>query len=387
MVNLLCRLFVRDRERVREPAVRRAYGTLVSVVGIVCNLLLFAGKFAVGTLFGAVSVLADAMNNLSDALSQGISLFSFRMGAKPADREHPFGHARMEYGASIVISILILLVGYELFQTSLTEILRPTEPTVFSLLSVWILAGSIAVKVWLWYLNRKVGKKISSQVLLASSMDCLSDVCTTAAVLVGQLLLRFAGIDVDGWLGLLVALWIVWTGIQLLRKAMNAVLGEGPSEATVNQVRQVVFSYPETLGMHDLLIHSYGAGHTLASLHVEVDGAGDIFALHEAMDNMEKRLLAEYGIQATIHMDPIVTGDAALDDLRVRVAEAVAAVDGRMRIHDFRMVRGRVRSNLIFDVAVPYECPLDDGTVRERIEAEVRKLNDGFRVTLTIDRE
>jgi cation diffusion facilitator family transporter len=383
----LCALFIRDAERVEDPLVRRAYGTLASIVGIVLNLLLFAGKFAVGTLFGAVSVLADAMNNLSDALSQMISLISFRIAAKPADRGHPFGHARMEYVASTVVAMLILMVGYELFKESVGKILHPEMETAFSVISVIVLAVAILVKLWPGLFNRTLGKQIGSSVLVASAVDSLSDAGATTAVLLSQLVLRYTGFDADGYVGFLVAILIVVAGIRVLKEAMDAILGQGPSESEVENVRRVIFSYPEALGMHDLLVHSYGTGHTIASLHVEVDGSGDIYRLHDVMDNMEKQLLDDHGIQATIHMDPIVTGNETVDTLRTQAVRAVRTVDERIRIHDFRAVIGCTHTNLIFDVAVPYEVALDDEAIVHAVAEAVRREDESYRVVLTVDRE
>lgn len=385
MTNLLCRLFVRDRENVKDVRVRRAYGTLCSVVGILLNILLFTGKFLVGSLVGSVAIRADAVNNLTDACSQIISLVSFRIAAKPADRDHPFGHARMEYVASMAVAMLIVVIAYQLFRDSLDKLLSGIK-TDFDWIAVAVLAVSMLVKLWLGLFNRAVGKKINSDVLRATMMDSLADVVATGAVLASSLIGHFAGVDVDGYVGILVALFIFVAGLRILNDTKNSILGEAPDGETVEAIRRVVMSYPEALGLHDMVVHNYGPGCIIASLHVEVDGSANVFDTHDAVDRMEKQLFDELGIHATAHMDPIVTDDPVVDELRAQVAAIVCRLDGALTIHDFRMVRGTTHTNLIFDVVAPFELGMSERELRETIAARVREIDESLCTVITVDR-
>ena len=385
MTKLLCRLFIKNGENIKDPRVRSAYGTLCAVVGIVLNLVLFAGKFIVGTLACSLSVRADAVNNLTDALSQIISLVSFRIAAKPADRDHPFGHARMEYIASLIVSMIVLIIGYQLLRDSIDKIVNPVS-TEFRWVSVAVLGASVLVKLWLGLFNRAVGKRINSDVLRATMTDSLSDAVATTAVLASSLIYYFTSVDLDAYMGILVALWIMFAGIRMMNDTKNSILGSAPDAQTIEDIRAIIDSYPEALGIHDMVVHNYGPGCTLASIHVEVDGAADVFHTHDAIDRMEKQLLTDAGIRATIHMDPIVTGDPMLDELRVRVAALICELDGRMTVHDFRMVKGSTHSNLIFDVVVPFEVKQSDADIKRQIDERVKLLDGTFCTVVTIDR-
>lgn len=385
MTKLLCRLFVKDGENVKDARVRRAYGTLCSVVGIVLNLVLFFGKFTVGVLSGSLSIRADAVNNLTDALSQLISLVSFRIAAKPADRDHPFGHARMEYVASMIVSMLILIIGYQLFRDSIEKILHPAL-TEFRWISVAVLGVSILVKLWLGLFNRAVGKKIRSDVLRATMTDSLADAAATGAVLIASLVYYFTSIDLDAYMGILVAIWIVVAGVRIMNDTKNSILGSAPDGQTVETIRAVIMSYPEALGLHDMVVHNYGPGCTIASIHVEVDGSANVFDTHDAIDRMEKQLFIETGIQATIHMDPIVTDDPWLDELRTRISGLICEMDGRMTLHDFRMVKGNTHSNVIFDVVVPFEMKQSDADLKRCIDEAVKTIDASLCTVITIDR-
>lgn len=388
MTALLTRLFVKNNREVTDPHVRSSYGTLVSVVGIVLNLILFAAKFTVGTLFGSVSITADAVNNLSDAGSQIISLISFRISAKPADREHPFGHARIEYVASMIVSFLILLIGFELIKESISKILDPVLPER-SWVAVGVLGGSILVKLWLGLFNRKIGKRIDSTVMRATAADCLSDALSTTAVLISTLILLLfpsVTVNLDAYMGVIVAIMILIAGVKILNETKNSILGQSPSHEIVEQITDIVESTPGTLGLHDLVVHNYGVGHVIAALHVEVDGKADIFETHDMIDNIERKLRHDCGIEATIHMDPIVTDDERVTLLRTRVEAAVQAVDPALRIHDFRFVEGTTHSNLIFDVAVPFELRRTDEELRRAIASQISRLDPIYFAVITIDR-
>jgi cation diffusion facilitator family transporter len=389
MTNLLTRLFIKNREDVTAPSVRRAYGTMVSIVSMVMNILLFAAKFTVGTLAGSVSITADAVNNLSDAGSQIISLISFRISAKPADREHPFGHARIEYVASMIVSFLILLIGFELLRESVGKIFAP-EPPERSWVAVAVLAGSILCKLWLGLFNKTVGMRIDSAVMKATAADCLSDAISTGAVLLSTaVLLLFPNttLNLDAYMGVIVAVLIMVAGIKILKEAKDSILGEAPSDEIVKQITDVVESTEGALGIHDLTVHNYGPGHVIAALHVEVDGHANVFETHDIVDNIEKRLRTECGIEATIHMDPIVTDDETVTSLREKSAEAVKAIDERLRIHDFRFVRGTTHSNLIFDVVAPFELKTTDAELLEQVAEEIRGIDPTYCTVVTVDRE
>ena len=387
MTNLLIKLFIRSPRDTASPAVRRAYGTLVSTVGIILNLLLAAGKFTVGFLFGAISVQADAVNNLSDAGSQLISLVTFKLAAKPADRDHPFGHARIEYVASMIVSFLILLVGWELLSGSVDKILHPTE-TLFSWLSVAVLGASVLVKLWLCVFNRKIAKKIDSSVMRATAADSLSDAGATFAVLVATLIFKFTGWDPDAYMGILVALLILWAGIKILNDTKNSILGEKPSEETVAQIEAMVAEFREqgAIGIHDLVVHNYGPGRVMASLHVEVDGDADIYASHDMADLIERRLAVECGIEATVHMDPIAIRDPRVSELKAFAEAIVKEVDDRLRIHDFRIVPGETHTNLIFDIAAPFELSMANADLRARVAETIHERNDHLFAVITVDR-
>ncbi len=385
MTELLGKIFIKDCDNVKDRGVRRAWGTLVSIIGIVMNVLLFAGKFAVGTLFGALSISADAINNLSDAGSQLISLVSFRISAKPADRRHPFGHARIEYVASMAVSFVILVIGFDLLKESVGKIFSHGE-TEFSWLSAGVLAASILVKLWLALINRGVGKKIDSSVMRATAADSLSDVAATAAVLISQLVLRFTGFNADAYLGALVSLLIMWAGVKILNETKNSLLGEAPDEKVVKDILDIVNSYDGVLGIHDLIVHNYGPGRSIVSLHVEVDGSTDIFESHDLIDNIEKRLCDELEVSATIHLDPIVTNDEEISSMRRLIQHKMEEIDPKFRIHDFRMVKGKTHTNLIFDIVAPFEQKMSDGEIRAAADEKLREIDPAFCGVVTVDR-
>ena len=387
MTSLLIKLFIKSPHSTHSPAVRRAYGTLASTVGIILNLLLAAGKFTVGLLFGAISVQADAINNLSDAGSQIISLITFKVAAKPADRDHPFGHARIEYVSSMVVSFLILLIGWEMLSGSVDKLFHPTL-TVFSWVSVAVLGVSVLVKLWLCLFNRKIARRIDSSVMRATAADSLSDAGATAAVLVATLVYKFTGFDPDAYMGILVALLILWAGVKILNDTKNSILGEGPSEETVAQIRSLVaeFEPKGVIGLHDLVVHNYGPGRVMASLHIEVDGDADIYASHDMADLIERRLRVECGIEATVHMDPVAVRDPRVAALKQYAETRVAEIDGRLCIHDFRIVPGDTHTNLIFDVAAPFELAIPDAELRSRLADAIHQGDPRLFAVITVDR-
>ncbi|MBQ9761262.1 MAG: cation transporter [Clostridia bacterium] len=388
MTELLSRIFVKDHKNTQSPTVRSAYGTMVSIVGILFNILLFLAKFTVGTLFGSIAIRADAINNLSDAGSQVVSLISFRIAAKPADREHPFGHARIEYVSSMIVAFLILVIGFDVLKESIGKIIEPELPDR-STVAVAVLILSIAVKLWLGFFNRKIGKRINSGVMRASATDCFSDCLSTGAILIStliSLLFPELGINLDAYMGVIVAILILVAGGRILSETKNSILGEAPADETVETIRRVVEEYPQALGMHDLTVHNYGPGHTVAAFHVEVDGSEDIFLTHDMVDTIEQRLRHEHHINATIHMDPIVTDDEETNRMRREAEAAVHRIDPMLKIHDFRFVPGATHTNLIFDVAVPFEIKMKDDEIRRRVDEEIRLIDPTYCVVLTVDR-
>ena len=394
MTGLLTKLFIKNPEDVRDVRVRSAYGTLVSVVCIVLNLLVAAGKIAVGLVFGAISIMADGMNNLSDAGSSLVSLISFRMAAKPADREHPFGHARIEYVASLLVSVIIILVGWTLFTDSigtLIELLKSTEPAKVgdaSWLTYTVLGVSIAIKLWMFFFNRKIAKKIDSSVMRATATDCLSDAGATLGVLVAQMIASFLGLLwLDSAVGIAIAVLIIIAGIRVLGETKNSILGEAPDAQVVDGIKALVGEYPEALGIHDMMVHSYGPGHHIASLHVEVDGEADVYHTHDVIDNIEKRLHTELGIIATIHMDPVVTNDERVNALRERTGELLKSIDPSLSMHDFRVVAGPSHTNLIFDIEAPFECKWTDAEIKQAVADGLAKWEGTHFAVLTVDRQ
>ena len=389
MTDLLCKIFVKDHKNTTDPHVRTAYGTLVSSVGILLNLLLFATKFLVGTLFGAVSIVADAVNNLSDAGSQIISLISFRISAKPADREHPFGHARIEYVASMIVSFLILYIGLDLLMESINKILHPQLPEK-SWLAVWVLLGSILLKLWLALFNLKIGKRIHSSVMKATAQDSLSDVLSTTGVLIATLLLLLFSdmtLNLDAYMGVIVAALILVAGLKILNETKNSILGEAPADEIVEMIHQTVAKYDGVIGIHDLIVHNYGPGHVIAALHVEVDGKVDIFVSHDMIDNIERDLRKNCNIEATIHLDPVVTDDERINSLKPQVQAAVAEIDPSLRIHDFRFVEGATHTNLIFDIAAPFEVKVSDEEIKRQVADKISRLDPSYFTVITVDRE
>ncbi|MBR7097988.1 MAG: cation transporter [Clostridia bacterium] len=388
MISLFSKLFIKDYKNTADPRVRRAYGTMVSILGMILNLILFAAKFFVGMLTGSVAIRADAVNNLSDAGSQMLSFVSFRISSKPADREHPYGHGRFEYVASLIVSFLILHIGLDLLVESVQKILSPQPPSR-SWLSVGVLGASVAIKLWIAYFNTKIGKRINSAVMKATATDSLSDVLSTGAVLLTTLvMLIFPDLtwNLDAYVGVIVAVLIMVSGAKILLEAKDSLLGGAPSEEIVRQITEVADSCEGVLGLHDLEVHNYGPGHVIAALHVEVDGEKDIFESHDMVDNLEKRLRRECGIFATIHMDPIVTNDEEVNLLRDRVKSAVDSLGMGMNVHDFRFVRGHTHTNLIFDVAVPFECPLSEDEVRRAVSSAVSLIDPSYFTVITVDR-
>ena len=381
----LVRLFIKDCDNVTDPAVRERYGILSGAVGIALNLLLSAGKLFAGLMTGSISITADAFNNLSDAGSSVVTLVGFKLAGQKADDGHPFGHGRMEYLAGLLVSLMILLVGVELGRSSIGKILHPEEVD-FSLVSTGILAASILVKLWMGQFNRGLGRKIGSAAMAATAADSLSDAVATAAVLAGTLVNRFAHVNIDGWVGLAVAVFILRSGWGAAKDTINPLLGESPDPELVKQLRELVLSHPQVVGMHDLIIHDYGPGRRLCSFHAEVPQDADILDAHDAIDHIEREIKEKFGIETTVHMDPIATADEKVNQLRRQVADLARVVEPEMTIHDFRVVRGPTHTNVIFDAVVPHKCRITDEEVLQRLRRAVSALDPAYQAVIQIDR-
>lgn len=385
MIELLSRIFIKNRDKVNDPAVRRAYGTLCSVYGIFLNVLLFAGKYFAGVLSGSVAIVADAFNNLSDAGSSVISLLGFAIAGKKPDLDHPFGHGRAEYLAGLLLSALIVAMGVELGKSSIEKIISP-EPVEAALLPALILLASILVKFYMSLYNKAVGKKINSPSMEATATDSLSDCIATTVVLLSMGISYFFHVNVDGWAGLLVAAFIIFAGYNAMRDTLSPLLGKAPDPELVKEIEETALSHPEIVGIHDLIIHDYGPGRGFVSLHAEVNGKGEIFELHDAVDQAEREIREKFGILATIHMDPIDCDNEQLNQLRDAVADKLTEIDPRIKIHDFRMVPGPTHTNLIFDALVPADLKTTDGELSKRIADLVHSSWKKYYAVVDIDR-
>ena len=367
MTNLLLRLFVREYKDSKQPRVRSAVGKMSGVVGIICNILLFAMKLAVGTISGSVAITADALNNLSDATSSIVTLIGFKLAEKPADEHHPYGHARYEYLSGLAVAGMILIIGFELGKSSVEKILSPT-PVEFSLPVAVVLIGSIAVKLWMSLFNRKLGKHIGSTTLQATAADSRNDAISTTAVLAAALIESVTSWQIDGLMGLGVAAFILYSGVSLARETISPLLGENASTELRELIISVVEDHPEVLGYHDLMVHDYGPGQRFATMHVEMDQQADPLECHELIDNLERECYKLHRVHLVLHYDPVVTDDPEQDRLNALVAELLQQEDARITIHDFRMVRGKGHTNLIFDAALPAELMKEKKNIKRRLD-------------------
>ena len=385
MVSLLAKLFIKHREDTEHPAVRRAYGTLCGILGIMLNLILFAAKFLAGTLAGSIAMTADAFNNLSDAGSSVITLIGFRLAGQKPDSDHPFGHGRVEYLAGLAVAMVILLMGFELLKTSIGKIANP-EPIVFHPLALIILAGSILVKLYMFFYNRAVGRKIDSAAMRATGTDSLSDAAATLVVLLSVVIAKLTDLQLDGYFGVLVSLFIFYAGFNAAKETVSPLLGQAPDPKLVERITELVLKNEEIVGIHDLIVHDYGPGRLMVSLHAEVLASRDISVIHDAVDNVERTLAETLGCEATIHMDPIVTDDAFTNALRAKVALLAAEFDEGFTIHDFRVVSGPTHTNVIFDLVVPDSCKLSEGEVTSRMADAIHASDPTCFAVITIDR-
>ena len=384
MIKLLTKLFIKDHENVTSAAVRWAYWTMCSLYGIFLNLLLFAGKYIAGLISGSVAITADAFNNLSDAGSSIITLLGFAIAGKKPDPDHPFGHGRAEYLAGLVLSGVIILMGFELVKSSFEKILHP-EPISSGLLPAVILVCSILVKFYMCLYNRSVGKKINSAAMQATATDSLSDSIATTVVLLSMGISYFFHVNIDGYAGLLVAVFIIYAGFNAAKDTVSPLLGQAPDPEFVQQVADIVTAHPEVVGIHDLVVHDYGPGRVMVSLHAEVSGDGNIFDLHDAIDTAETELKEQLGCIATIHMDPIEADNTEVSQMRAAVSEKLKELDNVISIHDFRMVPGPTHTNLIFDAVVPADYPKSDEELAANIRQQIHQAWPDRYAVVTID--
>ncbi len=366
MISILSKLFIKNQKNMSETKIRSAYGTLCCVVGIFLNLVLFGIKYFAGVISHSIAITADAFNNLSDAGSTVITLAGLRLAERKPDKDHPFGHGRMEYLSGLAVSVIIILVGIELFGSSVDKIINPTAVDT-SIAAIVILVASILIKGYMFIYNNKVGKKINSAGMKATALDCIGDAGATSVVLISTIISYFTELKIDGWCGILVSLFIVWAGIRSVKETVNPLLGMPPEKEFIDEVEKIVLSYDKIVGIHDLIVHDYGPGRVVVSLHAEVDGKENIYTIHDMIDNAEFRLSEELGCMAVIHMDPIETDNAVTTKVRDDVAEAVKILGENVTIHDFRMVPGDSHTNLIFDVVVPHEIKMPDREIKEKV--------------------
>ena len=387
LTSWLVRTFIKNPDRPGDPAVRTSYGKLAGIVGILCNVLLFAGKLAAGLLSGSIAIIADAVNNLSDASGNIVSLAGFRLAARKPDKKHPYGYARYEYLAGLTVSVMIVAIGISLGKESIEKIISP-EIAEFRWLSVGILVVSIVVKLWMSFFNRDLGNRLDSDTLRATAADSRNDVLTTAAVLVSAIVGHYTGIArIDGIMGLLVALFIVYSGIGLVRDTLSPLLGECPDPTLVKRIGEKVMKYPGVLGMHDLLVHDYGPGHQFASLHVEMPAEFDPMKAHDLIDNIESDFLESEGLQVSIHCDPIVTSDPRIAELRAALSRDVLNIAEGLTIHDLRMVPGETHTNVLFDLVFPAGFQGNQDDVVDRVQDVVRGIDDKYVPKIKVEQD
>lgn len=384
MTSLLIKLFIKDSENYNDKKVRTSYGVLSSITGIILNLILAGAKYAAGIISGSISITADAINNLSDAGSSIVSFFGVKISAKSPDKDHPYGHGRVEYISAFIVSFFVLFMGVELFKESVGKIINP-EPVKFSFLSLAILIISILCKLWLGLFNKNLGKKINSAPMMAVMKDSFSDCLATGVAAISIIVSAFSDINIDGYLGIIVAVFILVAGFDILKETLGDILGRPPESEFVDEITQKIMSYPHVCGVHDMIIHDYGPSCRFASVHAEVPSNEDIMELHDIIDGIERDIYNEYGMLTSIHMDPVVINDERINELRKLTQEAVTLIDERLSIHDFRVVEGPSHTNLIFDTLLPSDMKCSDREICQKIEAELSKIDERFFCVITVD--
>lgn len=384
MTKMLVKMFIKDPDNVKDAKVREKYGILGGAVGIVCNIILAISKFLVGTFTNSISITADAVNNLSDAGSSIVTVFGFKAASKPADDEHPFGHGRLEYICALIVSFLVLMMGYELIRSSIDKIINPA-PLKFSWPAVAVLILSICVKLWMAFFNKSLGKRINSPAMTAVVADSLSDTAATSVSMISLICAAFTDIPLDGYMGIIVALFIFASGIGILKDTVGPLLGESPSPELVKDFQNKIMSYDGVVGVHDIIIHNYGPNRTFASAHAEVPADADIMKSHDTIDLIERDIYREFGIFTVIHLDPIVTDDENVLKLKEEVTEIVKGIDDRFSIHDFRVVTGPTHTNIVFDLVKPHKFQMKDTQLKNLIEEQVKKLDERYFIVITFE--
>ncbi len=384
MITFLSKHFVKDYEKYNEPSVRKAYGKLAGMVGIISNLVLCTMKILIGIFANSIAIIADGVNNLADASSSVITLLGFKLASMPEDKDHPYGHARYEYLTGLLISVLIIVVGFQLLKSSFAKVLNP-DPLEFSWITVIVLVIAIGIKVWQAVFNISIGKKINSLALIATGTDSRNDVISTCAVLAGIIIGKLAGIQLDGIIGCLVALFILWSGIQLIRETISPLLGEAPDEDLVRDIQTLVLREERVLGTHDLIVHNYGPGKVFASIHIEVDSRGSIMEIHEMIDDIEMMVKRELNIEFVAHMDPIELDNPLVDNIYKVIVSAIQQMDGVLGIHDLRLVPGTEHTNVIFDVVISTECKIPKEQIHCELEAVIRMIDPKYNLVANFD--
>ena len=390
MTSLLIKLFIGKNADVTSSKVREKYGLLASVTGIVCNILLSVLKVAVGIMFSAVSIIADGLNNLADMGSSVVNLIGFKLSSKPADRDHPFGHGRMEYMSAFIVSVLIILVGIELITSSVDILRTGAAAPKYSLLAIIVLLASALFKLWMFFFNRKLSKKINSSALKATAQDCVNDAIATSVILACAIITMFVKLpfNLDAVTAIGVGLFIAWSGISSAKETLDELLGKPPEKEQIEEIEREILAFENFLGVHDLLIHNYGPGRQFASVHVEVPQNTDIVTCHEQIDLCEKLVCERTGIELVIHMDPIDTDNSFVSETRQKLSEAIKTIDNRLTLHDFRMTpQAKKRTNLIFDVVIPSDFKLSDDALKEEIAKKAKEINETFCCVITIDND
>ena len=385
MTNLLVRLFVKDRDNLADRDVRNAYGRLSGLVGIFTNVILVLGKLFIGAISGSIAIIADAFNNITDVVSSVLTVAGFKLASKPPDKGHPYGHGRYEYVTGLLIAFLTLVVALEFIKTSILRILNPS-PISFSWVALIILVISILTKIWLAVFNTKLGKKIDSTAMAATALDSMSDVGATSVTLIALILSKFTSFPVDGFAGILVALFILYSGVNIARETLDLLIGKRPDRKLIDEIEKRVVSYDGIIGIHDVMVHNYGPGSYIATAHAEVSAAGNMLELHDVIDCVEKDIFEELQVHLTLHMDPIDVEDARTIELRDQVLAIVQSIGPKMSIHDFRMVSGESHTNLIFDVAVPWGCELSDENIKKEIQEKISSMNKKYYLVMEIDK-
>lgn len=385
MVTLLTNIFIKNKDDVESPSVRKAYGTLCGLVGILLNLFLFAGKFIAGLISNSIAITADAINNLSDAGSSLITLIGFQMAGQKPDPEHPFGHGRIEYLSGLLVSLAIILMGFELVKSSFTKIIHPEE-TTFSLLIIFILLASILVKIYMAFYNHKISIRIQSAAMNATATDSLSDTLSTTVVLICTLISHFTGLKIDGYCGVAVGLFILYAGFGAAKDTISPLLGQPPQKEFIADIEKIVRSFDGVLGIHDLVVHDYGPGRIMVSLHAEVSADGNIMEIHDMIDNIEHILSNELHCEAVIHMDPIQTGNTLSNTLKDKVAQILHSLDPALQFHDFRIVAGPTHTNILFDVPLPFKYKMTDKEVTTYLSEEISRIDPTYFAVIHIDK-